>query len=239
MEIIKGIKIVDLSLYIKKQKILVLGDVHIGYEESLNKQGILVPRFHFQDLMKRLENIFKKVKPKIIIINGDLKHEFGTISDTEWKQTMKFLEFLTQKAKVILLKGNHDKILAPIANKNNLEITEHYSFDDVYICHGDKIPENLDFSKSKIVIIGHEHPAVAIREYPRVEKYKCFIKGKFRNKTLIVMPSLNLVTEGTDLLSEKLLSPFLHQNLDNFDVFVIENKVYNFGKLNKLKKLEL
>jgi uncharacterized protein len=239
MEITKGISIIDLTLYIKKQKILVLGDIHIGYEESLNKQGILVPRFHFQDLMKRLENILKKVKPKTIIINGDLKHEFGTISDTEWKQTMKFLEFITEKATVILLKGNHDKILQPIANKKNLEITDYYSVDDIYICHGDKIPENLDFSKSKTVIIGHEHPAIAIREYPRVEKYKCFIKGKFKNKTLVVMPSLNLVTEGSDLLSEKLLSPFLQQNLGNFEVFVIENKIYKFGKLSKLRKLEL
>jgi len=239
MEIIKGIGIIDLSLYIKKQKILVFGDVHIGYEESLNKQGILVPRFHFQDLMERVEKIIKKAKPKTIIINGDLKHEFGTISDTEWKQTMKFLEFLTQKANVVLLKGNHDTILQPIANKKNLEISDYYSIDDIYICHGDKIPENLDFSKSKTIIIGHEHPAIAIREYPRVEKYKCFIKGKFKNKTLIAMPSLNLVTEGTDLLSEKLLSPFLQQNLNKFDVFVIENKTYNFGKLSKLKKLEL
>jgi uncharacterized protein len=239
MEIIKGIDIVDLSLYIKKQKILVFGDVHIGYEESLNKQGMLIPRFHFQDLMQKIENIFKKVNPKTVIINGDLKHEFGTISDTEWKQTMKFLEFLTEKATVVLLKGNHDKILRPIASKKNLEITDFYSIDDIYICHGDKIPESLEFSKSKTVIVGHEHPAITLREEPRVEKYKCFIKGKYRSKTLIVMPSLNLVTEGTDLLNEKLLSPFLKQNLGNFDVFVVENKVYNFGKLSKLRKLQL
>jgi len=237
MEIAKGIEIVDLSLYIKKHKILVLGDVHIGYEESLNKQGILIPRFHFSDLMQKTEIILNKTNPKQIIINGDLKHEFGTISDTEWKQTMKFLEFLTQKAEVVLLKGNHDKILEPIANKKNLGISDYYSVDDIYICHGDRIPENLEFSKSKTVIIGHEHPAIALREEPRVEKYKCFIKGKYKSKTLIVMPSLNLVTEGTDLLSEKLLSPFLKQNIDNFDVFIPGKKIYNFGKLKRLRGL--
>ena len=40
MEIIKGIEIVDLGLLIDGN-VLVLGDLHIGYEESLVKQGIL------------------------------------------------------------------------------------------------------------------------------------------------------------------------------------------------------
>ncbi len=237
MEILKDIEIIDLALFLKKQKILVLADLHIGFEESLNKQGILVPRFQFQDLVKRLENILKQVKPKLIIINGDLKHEFGQISETEWRQTLKILDFLTKKAGIILLKGNHDKILGPIAEKRKLEIKDYYKVDDMYICHGNIIPEDVDFKKSKTVIIGHEHPAIGIREYPRVERFKCFLLGKYKNKKLIVQPSLNLVTEGTDLLSEKLLSPFLHQNLDNFEVFIIQDKVYNFGKLSKLKSL--
>ena len=47
MEIAKGIEIIDLGLYIKKHKLLVFADFHIGYEESLNKQGVLIPRFQF------------------------------------------------------------------------------------------------------------------------------------------------------------------------------------------------
>jgi len=49
------------------------------------------------------------------------------------------------------------------------------------------------------------------------------------------MPSFNLVSEGTDILKEKLLSPFLHQNINNFDVYVVEDKVYNFGKVRDLR----
>jgi len=48
------------------------------------------------------------------------------------------------------------------------------------------------------------------------------------------MPSFCLVTEGTDILKEKLLSPFLDQDLKNFDVFVVADKVYDFGKLKNL-----
>ena len=126
MNIAEGIKIVDLALFFEKEKALILSDIHIGYEEALNKQGILVPRFHFNDLVKRLAKIYSQIKKEklpveTIIVNGDLKHEFGTISDQEWRETLKFIDLLASKAKnLILLKGNHDTILGPIADKKNI-----------------------------------------------------------------------------------------------------------------------
>jgi len=63
------------------------------------------------------------------------------------------------------------------------------------------------------------------------------LKGKWQGKTLVVMPSFNLVTEGTDVLKEELLSPFLAQDLSKFEVFVISDKVYYFGRLENLRHL--
>ena len=57
MNLTKDIEIIDLALYVKKQKILIIADTHIGYEEALNKQGILIPRFHFKELIKRIEKL--------------------------------------------------------------------------------------------------------------------------------------------------------------------------------------
>ena len=45
----------------------------------------------------------------------------------------------------------------------------------------------------------------------------------------------NLVQEGTDILKEKLLSPLLRQNLNNFEVFVVADNVYRFGKVKEIK----
>ena len=42
---IKELELIDLGIYIKKFKALVIADTHIGYEESLNKQGIFIPKF--------------------------------------------------------------------------------------------------------------------------------------------------------------------------------------------------
>ena len=82
MKILPNIEIVGLALYFDAT--LVIADVHIGYEEALNKQGILVPRLQFEEMVKRMERIFYVLKNKRIeriVVNGDLKHEFGTISE--------------------------------------------------------------------------------------------------------------------------------------------------------------
>ncbi|MBW3015419.1 metallophosphoesterase [Candidatus Woesearchaeota archaeon] len=236
------LEIIDLCLYFRKQRILVVSDIHMGYEEALNKQGVLVPRFQFVETVKRLENVLKAVKIDTIVINGDLKHEFGTISETEWRHTLRILDLMFKYAKkIVLLKGNHDTILKPIAAKRNLEVRDYYVVDDYYICHGHVLPDESNdkvFKKAKYIIIGHEHPAVTLSESGRFETYKCFLIGNWKRKKLIVMPSFNLVTEGTDILKEEILSPFLKQKLSNFEVYIVSDKVYFFGKLKNLKSAD-
>lgn len=231
MEIYSGIEIVDLALYIKKNKILIITDTQIGLEESLNKQGVLVPRFQLKDIIKRLDKIFSKVVVKTIILNGDVKHEFGEISDQEWRNTLKLLDYLMKKAKVVLVKGNHDTVLGQIAEKRKLKIVNSYNIDNISILHGHKIIPNLN----KVVIIGHAHPAINLKKGARIEKFRCYLKGKWNKHTLIVQPSLNFVRIGSDVLKEKLLSPFLQDNLENYEVYVVEDKVYYFGKVKDLR----
>lgn len=230
MEISKGIKTRNLLLELKDT--LIIADLHIGIEEALAKQGTLIPKFHFKDTIKQLEKNLKKVKT--IIINGDLKHEFGRISDQEWRETLKVLDLLSRYCeKIILIKGNHDTILGPIAKKRKLEVVDHYKIGDIYICHGNHIPK--DFKGAKTIIIAHEHPAITLREKTKVEKYKCFLKGKYKRKVLIVQPSFNPLIEGIDILKGRLLSPFLKQSLSNFDVLIAADKIYDFGKVKNLK----
>ncbi len=229
MKIDNNLDLIDLGLYLKKEKILIISDMHLGYEELLNKQGILLPKFQFKETFERLNKIFSKIEIDKIVLNGDFKHEFGIISDSEWRDVLKILDLLIKNCKeLILIKGNHDKILEPIAKKRDLSTRLYYKINDYYICHGEIIPEDLDFSSSKIIIIGHEHPAISIRSKTRSELYKCFLVGKFKNKKLIVIPSFNLVTEGTDVFKSRLLSPFLKQDLNEFEVYVVSDKVYEF-----------
>ena len=238
MKILPNTRIVDLALYFDTA--LVIADIHIGYEEALNKQGILVPRLQFEEMVERINNIFDSLKDKKIkqiIVNGDLKHEFGTISEQEWRNTLKFLDLLAKHCnEIILIKGNHDTILGPIARKRNVKVLGYYIVGNTLIAHGNKIPDKSILKNIRNIIIGHEHPAISLKEGPRMEQYKCFLKGKYKGKDLIVQPSFNSIIEGIDILRDEILSPFLQQNLNSFEVYVVEDKVYEFGKLKGLRK---
>jgi len=232
----KNIQLMDLALYLKKEQILIIEDIHLGYEESLSQQGVLVPRFQLEETIKRLEKILKKLKIKEVVITGDLKHEFGKILYTESRDTLQFLDFLLKKYKVTIIKGNHDTILTYIVQKRDIELKQYYKINNFFICHGDRLMENLDFFNSNTIIIGHEHPAISISKNSRSETFKCFLIGKYKNKNLIVMPSFNILIEGSNILKEKLLSPFLKKsNLDDFEIYVVADKIYNFGKLKNVK----
>lgn len=231
MEIHKDIEIIDLALYLKKQKILVLSDMHIGFEESLARQGVLVPRFQYKDMVDRLEQVFAKVEPDTVILNGDLKHKFGSASKQEMKDTLRLFDYLSRKCKkIIIVKGNHDPGISGLAKMKSVEVIDEYAVDDISIVHGNELPK----SSANVIIAGHEHPAVSLREQARVERFKCFLKGKFNDAILIVQPSFNPCIEGTDVTKEKTLSPLI-KDISNFEVFVVDDvrkKTLYFGKVS-------
>ncbi len=231
MEISKGIEIRDCCLWLKKEKILILNDLHLGYEEALHRRGILVPKFQLQEILFQLEKILQEVTPKIVIINGDLKHEFGTVLRQEWNDVLVFLDFLLKRTfNIIIIRGNHDPTLKYIAEKRALTIATEYRCGDTLIVHGDE----LVTTDAKRIIIGHEHPAVTLREGSKWEKYKCFLKGTWKRKELIAVPSFNPLLEGTDILKEELLSPFLN-NIKNFHIYITnKGEVYEFRTVKEL-----
>lgn len=232
MEILKGIEIIDLGLFIKKTKSLIIGDMHIGSGEAFEESGLLIPVYSFKDIIDRLTKIIDKTKPKEIIICGDLKHEFGRISNQEWREILQLIDLLKERGNLIIIKGNHDAILEPVVRKRGIKLVDFYKIGNITLLHGDKVILNaLD---CKIIIMGHEHPAVTIKDGVKREKYKCFLKGEWNDKILIVLPSFNLLSEGSDITKGKMLSPFLNQDLGNFEVYVIEDKIYNFGKVKNL-----
>jgi uncharacterized protein len=240
MELLKDITAIKLSLYLPRHKVLIFSDIHIGYEESLNKKGVFVPRMFFEDLYNKAKDTIARLDFKTVIINGDLKHEFGGISTTEWRHTLRFLDLFKDKH-IIMIKGNHDKILGPIAKKRNIELKDYCIIGDIMILHGDriiKLPKVIN-EKINTLIIGHEHPAISLKTATRHETYKCYLVGKTKDKkhNLIVMPSYNEVTEGTNVLNEDLLSPYLQHDLTQFRVVVYGKELYDFGRIKDLKKL--
>jgi len=242
IEIIKGIEIKGKALWLAREKILAIADLHIGYEQALNEQGILAPRAMFKEIEKEIKGLLK-LKPKIIVINGDLKHEFGRISRQEWKDVSNILDFLKKHAeKIILIKGNHDTILESITNKNQVSsvpiiLKDFYIKDNICFMHGHKmLTECLD-KKIKTIVLGHRHPALVLRDKAKSESYKCFLIGRWKNKNIIIMPSFFPLVEGSDISADFENKIAFNFNLKEFKAYAIADKVYDFGKLKSLRKL--
>ncbi len=254
MLIHSGIEIIDLSLYLKASGTLIISDLHLGYEGELHKRGVLVPKTQFKQVIERLDTIFTTLKKKDwpvkeIVLNGDVKHEFGKISEQEWREVLRLLDYLQKHCStIIVVEGNHDPVLAPVAAKRNLKLVKEYLVRSTLIIHGDEEPDLRKYSagsctlkgvrsgilKPKLLIMGHEHPALCLREGGRVERFKCFLKGLYQRVPLICQPSFNPLTEGTDMLSEERLSPLLDRNIEEFEAWIVADDVYYFGKLKKL-----
>ena len=237
---IYGAKIIDSALLIKDY--LVISDLHLGYEHALNAEGFMIPRFQYKKIINRLKEIIDESNAHNIIVNGDLKHEFSKINRQEWNEVKDFIDFLKEHfEEIILIKGNHDNFTRFIAEKSDLDVYDSFSLEDFLILHGDKIPENFKEMKEDTVIIGHEHPSIGLRSGERTEKVKCHLTGEINGKNFIIMPSFNFITEGSDVLQQKTISPFLKDvSLDDFEVFGVENfEILNFGKLKNLLSLKI
>ena len=221
----------------KSKNILVLGDLHIGYEESLNKIGVLVPRMQFKEMVDELREIFSDTgRVDEIVLLGDLKHEFGEISKQEWKEVTGILDLFKKWAKqIILIKGNHDTILGPIAKRKEIEIKEFYVTEGICFLHGHKMyPECLD-KKIKSIILGHRHPAVVLSDKYKKERYKCFLVGKWKGKKVIILPSFFPFIEGSDIINVQESKLFISKKvLNEFEVYVIGKGIYKFDKLKNI-----
>lgn len=231
MNLSENILAKDLFLIIKNT--LIISDIHAGYEESLHNQGYFIPKGNLSELQFLIEKAIKEKVIKKIIINGDLVHSFGKLSVKEKYALTDFITFLKRKAEIKIIKGNHDRILSFLIPDTEL-ITE-YVIDDILITHGDVINMHSTDKKIKTIIIGHEHPSISLTSGCRTERYKCFLKGKYKGKELIVMPSCNTLLEGTDILKDKFLSPYI-KKIEDFEVFIISDRMYDFGKIKMLKK---
>jgi len=241
--------------------ILVIGDMHIGYEEHIFEQG-LFPRMQLKQILEKFDRLFaelkkEKIKLKKIVLLGDLKHEFGGISDSEWRETLQLLDYILNKCKnIVLIRGNHDNILGSISKKREIKIKNFYKIKikNVEICflHGNKLfkpclntKKNRQDIQTGVLIMGHLHPSVTLRDNYKSERFKCFLVGKWKNKEVYILPSFSPISFGYDISSLKSsdeIDGFIivdERSLRKFEVLVYnhkEDKIYNFGEVGKLIK---
>ncbi len=224
------------------ERVLVIGDLHLGYEGAMRASGVMIPVKLYDKCIRDFDEIILRAGGFVnnIVILGDVKHEFGWILDDEWKMIIKFIEYVKTKCnKLVIIEGNHDKVLFPILNKIGVVGVDYYLWKNVAFAHGDKKFDELYNEGVNYWILGHGHPAVTLNEGAKKEKYKCFLVGKYKEKGkrgVIIVPSFFPLIEGTDArdFDMKFAWEF---DFDKFEVYVVgeDLKALDFGKLRDIK----
>ena len=234
---------IDKCLFFPEQGILVIGDLHIGYELALVESGILLPEQQVAEVLENLKKIINEIKNKRyglkkVIFLGDIKHFFSYeyAEKANFNKVLDFLKTVVPEKNIILIRGNHDTM------NLGFDFRDYYIEDGIAFLHG-HVPYPAAYDKTVVCIVtGHLHPSVIIEESPGVkhENYKCFLEGNIKRKTYIVMPSFLEFYEGTpvNFYSEDFIESFSiisKKDIIKFKIHVVgDDGVYEFGRVGDL-----
>ncbi len=211
---------------LKLGRTLVIADLHLGYEVSMAREGFYLPRV-FHEVVGKLKGILERERPKRLVIDGDLKHSFVP----EWREREELKAFVEEVSplvnELVLVRGNHD-VGTLWLRELGVEVVDELEVGGWKLVHGHKLVEGERF------IIGHEHPAIRLRdEVGALVKVPAFLVGR----ELIVLPAFSPWAYGNDVLRE-IVSPFLRAyDISKARVLVpLEDELLDFGELGKLSR---
>jgi hypothetical protein len=232
------------TLLFPESGILVIGDLHIGYEHAIRQSGILLPESQINEIIDELRDVFdiinkKQIKLKKVIFLGDIKHSFGYDWQEKnyFREVSDFLKNYIGEKNIIFIKGNHDTVDYSFGKMKN-----YYIYKNLAFVHGHESFPKVFEKEIKVIVMGHIHPSIILRDKQNIkrERYKCFLTGKFKKKQVIILPSFLNITEGSPVNNykddyENYFSIIPKKSLINFNVFVVgEDRVYAFGKVKEL-----
>lgn len=224
------------TLFIKDLNAIVVSDLHIGLEFSLEDGGIQFPLNEEKLLLNRFEKVISKFSPKSIILNGDILHLFSSIPYKIRNEFSNIINFISNQIdEMIFIRGSHDTMLENLVKSTNFRPI-YYEKSGYLFTHGNyalEIENNIEN-----LIIGHEHPCVEIN----MEKIHCFLYQKnFKNKSsLIILPAFNPLIEGVIMNNQDFTSPILKNSKPKLfqPILTIDNELLIFPTLTNLRKLQ-
>ena len=163
---------------------LVISDIHIGLEDKIRRNGILIdPRQNIDESIRLMTKIHWETGVNELIILGDLKSSIRIITRTEWDNVPYFLESLNKLFNIYLIPGNHDGNIKQLLPENvNLMRSKGIEFDNILLTHGHTLPR-IGMNVEKI-IVGHLHPIIQ-KEGSILQGNKIWVKINLTKKDLL------------------------------------------------------
>ena len=146
------------------KRILVVADLHIGWEVRLAEQGIYVPS-QTPKLQEKMLQLIQLYKPTRLLFLGDVKHAIAKVEMEEWRDIPDFFETLSEKIEDIqIIPGNHDGNLEPLLPETvKILPPTGIALGNVGLFHGHTWPAANLLNCSNL-ITAHVHPTVTFRD---------------------------------------------------------------------------
>ncbi|MBP7087542.1 MAG: metallophosphoesterase, partial [Methanomassiliicoccales archaeon] len=145
-----------------EERVLCVGDLHIGIEADMRFRGVIVPS-QTHRMEKELKDLAEGVDRLVVI--GDVKHQVPGSTKQEHIEVPRFFNsLLNHYPRIDLVKGNHD---TDIERMLPSRVTVHdqggFVMDDVGFVHGHAWPSE-EVMSSRLLVMGHNHPAVIFED---------------------------------------------------------------------------
>lgn len=224
------------AAHLTEQNVVVVADMHLGAEASLEYEGLSLPRVQTAKIAEYMESIVKEVSPSKIVVAGDLKHNFSRNLVQEWRDVERFVKSLSEKVALEVTRGNHDNYLGVILREHGVPLRSEVTVSGVRVLHGHSGRLGEGFT-----IIGHIHPSIRLKDGTGASvKNPCFLYNP--DKQILVLPALSIVAYGVDVVSHRYpdsLSPLLSDIglSDFFPIVFSDERPLTFPRIGQMRKV--
>ena len=140
---------------------LVVADLHIGIEADLAAHGWHIPS-RSAGRLERLLACIRDSGPDQVVLLGDVKHNLPVTTRQEYRELPILLDAIRNEVPFVVVPGNHDTGIARFLHEGELLPMSGAMIDGTGYIHGHTIP--APELAEKLIIAGHHHPLVAIRD---------------------------------------------------------------------------
>jgi len=157
-----------LILTTRRDRILTIPDLHLGFEKELASKGVNIPS-QTDRIYSRIEALIRRYNPTKLVFLGDIKHGTSKILPQEWLDIPEFFEKLLKLVKDIeITPGNHDGNLRPLLPTDvKLHSARGLIIRDgnvkIALTHGHTWPDPEALS-SNILIMAHHHLTIEFHD---------------------------------------------------------------------------
>lgn len=224
------------------ERALVVADYHAGLEVALRRDGVEL-RSAADERRDALLSLVDRERPDRVVVLGDLANAIGRPGDEERAELDDLLAALTERAPVMVAKGNHDgeleDVVAELGYDDEVIVSEGAGvrIGDVGFAHGHTWPAR-ECVEAETFCIAHEHPQVRLEdEVGGGRTERVWLRGRLNHEPfeayyeepvdatsgVVMFPAFNDRVGGTWVnQQDAFLSPFLPEGLTDAEAYLLD-----------------